>query len=586
MTPTNKEIADIFENVADLMEIKGENIHRILSYRRASETIRELPRLLKAISDEGGLIELSGIGKTIASKIDEILETGQLEFYEKLKQEIPESLLEIKRLNGVGPKKAKLFWEALQIADLESLKEAAENGKLRELAGMGAKSEIKILESIASLAKQTGRTPLGEALPFAEIILNRLLELPRVERGIIAGSIRRARPTIGDVDLLIASDDPAPIMDFFINMQEVGRVLGHGPTKSSIELHNGLQIDLRVLEISRWGTAINYFTGSQAHNVRLRQIALDKGYSLNEHALRKVNSEGKPTEDQKDHLLFDNEIALYEKLGMDYIPPELREDTGEIEAAIAHNLPDLIKLSDVHADLHMHTTWSDGTLSIEEMALEAINRGRRFICITDHSRSLGIANGLSIERLLEQNQAVKKVNEKLGDRIQILHGTEMDIKADGTMDFPDEILAQLDFVIASLHVSLRQHEEQITERLLNAIHNPHVDMIGHPRAQQIPHRPPVDANMDQVFQAAQESGVILEINANPIRLDLDAQQARRAKDMGILLAINTDAHTAHHMDLMKYGVMTARRAWVEKDDVVNTWTYERFSAWLKKRNGN
>ncbi len=582
MPLSNREIADLFACVADMLEIKGEIIHRVLSYRRASETIRELPRDLRAIAEEGGLTELPNIGKTLAEKITELLETDKLEFYERLAKEIPPTLVDIMNINGVGPKKAKLFWEKLNITTITELEEAAKTNKLADLPGMGAKSQQKILDGIAALARQTGRTPIGKALPVAQEILALLMRLPEALKGEIAGSIRRGRPTIGDVDILIASDSPEPIMNTFVSMQNIARILGHGPTKSSIELLNGLQVDLRILPKERWGTLLNYFTGSQAHNVRMRQLALDKGYSLNEHALRPILPDG-TIADESAHILCATEEEVYAAVGLPYIPPELREDSGEIEAALENRLPKLITIEDIQADLHMHTTWSDGTLSIREMAEAAKQRGRKYIVITDHSRSLGIANGLSIERLLEQQAEVRHINESFGADFHIFHGTEMDIKADGTLDYPDDVLAQLDFVIASLHVSLNQPREQITKRLLTAIRNPHVDLIGHPRAQYIPDREPVDVDMDAIFEAAAQTGIALEINANPRRLDLEAQYARRAVEMGIPLAINTDAHSPDMMDMLPYGIMTARRGWVEPKHVINTWPAEAFIHWLRKR---
>lgn len=579
---TNRQIADIFEKIAVLLEIKGEIIHRVLSYRRAGETIRELPRDLRAIAAEGKLTELPNIGETLAAKISELLETGKLEFYEKLTAEIPVGLVDIVHINGVGPKKAKLFWKELNITTVAALEEAARAGRLRNLAGMGEKSERKIIEGIEALARQTGRAPLGVALPAAEAILERLLAVPGALEGAVAGSIRRGRPTIGDVDILIASEDAAPIMEAFVSMENVARVLGHGPTKSSIELLNGLQVDVRVLEKARWGTALSYFTGSQAHNIRMRELALSKGLSLNEHAFSLVDADGKIIEDAP-RILCDTEEAVYATVGLPWIPPELREDAGEIEAALEGRLPNLITLADIRSDLHMHTIWSDGTLSVREMAEQARARGRQFIVITDHSRSLGIANGLSIERLLEQQAEVRRVDAEMGPDFRVFHGTEMDINADGSLDFPDEVLAQLDFVIASLHVSLRQDRAQITQRVLNALRNPHVDLIGHPRGQQIPDREPADLDMDAVFAAARQSGAALEINANPRRLDLEAQYARRAVELGIPLSINTDAHAPEQMDLLHFGVLTARRGWVEAASVINTWPLDRFMNWVKSR---
>ena len=582
MSLSNRDIAEVFARCADMLQIRGDNIHRVLSYRRAAETIRALPRDLRVISSEGGLTKLKYIGKTMAAKIDEMLESDQLEFYERLKADVPEGLVDVMRINGVGPKKAKLFWEQLEITGVDELQAAADSGKLAALPGMGKKSQQKILAGIEALSRQTGRTNIGEALPAARQILELLLTLPEAQAGELAGSIRRGRETIGDVDILIASDDAAPIMQRFVSMENVARVLGHGPTKSSVELLSGLQVDVRVLEMARWGTALNYFTGSLAHNVKLRQIALEQGFSLNEHALSPVD-DSKAIIDEAPKLLFDSEEGLYERLGMTYIPPELREDNGEIEAAREDRLPSLIKPADIIADLHMHTTWSDGKQSIREMAEACIERGREYIVITDHSRSLGIANGLSIERLLAQAAEVRQLNAEMGERIQILAGTEMDIKADGELDYPDEILAQLDFVIASLHSGLGQRREQVTSRLLKAIENPHVDMIGHPMARQFPNREAVDADWDAVLAAAKAHDTILEINANPLRLDLNPELARLAKQQGIRLAINSDAHRIAQLDLMPYGVTIARRAWLEAADVMNTWSFERFSAWLSQR---
>ncbi|MCU0474751.1 MAG: DNA polymerase/3'-5' exonuclease PolX [Anaerolineae bacterium] len=585
MAVSNRDVADLFDRVADLLEIKGEIIHRVLSYRRAAESIYDLPRDLAAIAAENALTDIPGVGKTIAEKIEEILSTGKLAFYERLTAELPAGLVDVMRVNGVGPKKAKLFWEQLQVRDLASLEAAARAGKLRSLPKMGEKSEANILLGIEALARQTGRRPLGVAYPAAQALLDHLLTLPQAREGAIAGSIRRARPTIGDVDLLVAVDDmadAAPIMDAFVGQPQVARVLGHGPTKSSVELHNGLQVDLRVIEKARWGTALAYFTGSQQHNIRMRERALAQGYSLNEHALSPVDSAGTILDDAPKRL-FDTEEALYAALGLPWVAPELREDSGELEAAERAALPRLITLADIQSDLHMHTVWSDGTATVREMAEAAHALGRKFIVITDHSVGATIANGLSVERLLRQQAEVRQVDAEMNGSIRVFHGTEMEIKADGTLDFPDEVLAQLDFVIASLHVSLRQPREQITARLLNAINNPHVDLIGHPRGQIIPDREPADLDMDAVFAAAQASGIALEINANPARLDLEAQYARRAVSLGIPLAIDTDAHSLNDLHLMHYGIRTARRGWVEAESVLNTWPLERFEAWVRAR---
>lgn len=573
MNTTNRDIAQTFEDVADMLEIKGEIIHRVLAYRNAAETIRGLARDLNVMHTAGeNLTTLPHIGATLAEKIIEMLTTGKLEFYERLTKEIPPSLIAITRINGVGPKKANLFWQEKNITTVAQLETAARAGELRNLKGMGAKSEQKIIEGIEALARRTDRISIGKALPIAQAILDDLLTLPGAIKGHMAGSMRRFRPTIGDIDLLVASEDAAPIMDRFVTRSDVARVLGHGPTKSSIELLQGTQADLRVLPPERYGTALSYFTGSQAHNIRLRQLALDQGLSLNEHAFTDPNGK---------EILCATEEEVYQVLGLPWIPPEIREDQGEIETAQQGKLPNLITIQDIRSDLHMHTTWSDGELSIRDMAEVARQRGLSYIVITDHSRSLGIANGLSIERLMQQQAEVRAVNEAMGDNFTVLHGTEMDINADGSLDYPDEVLAQLDVVIASLHMSLRQPREQITQRLLNAIKNPHVDIIGHPRGQLIPDREPADLDMEAVLVAARESDTALEINANPARLDLEAAYARRTAEMGIKISINTDSHSAGDFEVLPYGIGTARRAWLSADQVINTWSVERFLEWVK-----
>jgi DNA polymerase (family 10) len=579
MSLTNRQIANIFDAVADMLEIRGEIIHRVLSYRRTAETIAEYPREMRVLAEEGKLTEIPGVGKVLAEKIQEMVDTGKLAFYERLKEEIPEGVVEMLKVNGVGPKKAKMFWETANITTLDALDAAARAGKLRSLPGMGAKSETKIVEGIEAYKRRASdrRTPLGTALPLAEMILSRLLALPDALQGAVAGSLRRARPTIGDIDILVASENGAPIMDAFVTMPEVARVLGHGETKSSVELANSLQADLRVISPARWGTALQYFSGSQAHNIRLRGLALDKGLSLNEHALTPVNA--------GNEILCATEDEVYTALGLPWIPPELREDWGEIEAAQAGALPDLIEADDIQSDLHMHTTWSDGTLSIREMADAARQRGRRFIVITDHSRSATIANGLSIERLLAQQDEIRAVDAQMNadHGFRVFHGAEVEIKADGTLDYPDEILAQLDFVVASLHVSLRQPREQVTKRALNALSNPHVDLLGHPTGQLIPDRDGADLDFEAVFAAAKQHDTALEINANPERLDLEARNAKRAAELGIKICINTDAHVEADMDLLRYGVMTARRGWVEARSVVNTWSLDAFLSWVTPR---
>lgn len=576
---SNKDIAQVFENIADMLEIKGENRFRFLSYRRASETIGELERDLQAYVDDGTLETIQGIGKAIAEKTIELLETGKLTYYERLKEEVPESLLSIMRINGVGPKKAKMFWEQKGITTIEGLAEAAKAGELRELPKMGAKSEQKILEGIEALSRYQGRTAIGKAKPQAERILDALMALPEAEEGVIAGSIRRGRTTIGDVDILIASETPQPIMETFIKMDGVARVLANGATKSSVELHSGLQVDLRILQKKHWGTALQYFTGSKNHNVQLREIARSKGYSLNEEALSPIDQSGVIIADAE-KVYCETEEAVYEALGLPWIAPELREDSGEIEEARQGTLPRLIQLGDIRGDLHMHSNWSDGALSLEEVAEAAIARGREYICITDHSQRSYQANGLSVERLMEQSEAIKALRATYGDRLHIYHGVELDILEDGTLDYPNDVLAGLDIVVASLHFGLQQDRETVTERVINAIKNPHVDIIGHPTARLITQREPAALDMDAVLEAAHDYATALEVNANPQRLDLDAQYVRRAMSMGVLIAINTDAHSTKMMDYLPYGIVNARRGWAMRERVINTWSRQALDDWL------
>jgi DNA polymerase (family 10) len=570
----NRDAATLFATVADMLAIRGDSIHRILAYRRAAEAIQELGRDINKVYAAGELTDIPGIGKVLAEKIEEMLTTGKLTFYEKLSQEIPPSLVEMLRVDGLGPKRVKQVYETLGITTLAELNEAAQAGKLRDLPRMGAKSEAKLVKAIEALARHgDDRTPIGEAWPLAQAILAELAALPGVQKTAVAGSLRRMKESIGDVDLLVAADDAAPIMDYFVNMPRVESISGHGPTKSSVVLHSGMQVDLRVLPAERWGTLLSYFTGSKAHNVRLRELALKQGLSLNEHAFT-------PTDGDGAEILCDNETAVYQTLNLPFILPTLREDRGEIEAAQQGKLPNVITIGQIVSDLHMHTTWSDGKMTVLQMAQAAQARGFQHICITDHSVGLGIANGLSVERLWQQAEEIAAANEAMGTNFRILHGTEMEIKADGSLDYPDEVLAKLDFVIASLHVSLKQPREQVMLRIMNALQNPHVDMIAHPTGRLLPDRPGADLDMELVLETAVSTHTILEINANPRRLDLRDNHVRRAVELGVHLAINCDAHHSDQFDYLHYGIATAQRGWATADQIVNSWPLPRLEQFL------
>ncbi len=572
---TNQQLAETFRRIADLLEIKGEVIYKTLAYRKAADSLTDLGRDINEVAKEGALTEIPGVGKAIAEKIDELLATGELSFLNKLTEEVPLSLADLLGIQGLGPKKVGLCWRELGITTLDELKTAAEAGRLRDLPGMGAKSEEKILAGIAALARRSGRTPLGIAWPFAQDLLAWLRALPGVTAAEAAGSLRRMRDTVGDLDILAAAADSVPVMQAFVERPDVIEVLGHGPTKSSVEFANGLRAQLWVHPPERFGTALQYATGSKDHNVRLRELALDRGYSLSEHALKRTFDEREIT--------CATEEEVYQTLSLPWIPPELREDRGEVQAAQADGLPALITVGDRLAELHCHSNWSDGKASIREMAEGALERGLKMIVISDHSQSLGIANGLSVARLHEQRAEIEALQKELGSAIRILQGAEVEIKADGRLDYTDDVLAELDLVVASLHTSLGQPRQQVTQRLLNAIRNRHVDIIGHPTGRMIPDREGADLDMDAVLNAAAESGVALEINAHPSRLDLNDIYARRAAELGILLSINTDAHAPEHFDLIHFGIATARRAWLMPKQVINCWAVGDILAWLKNR---
>jgi DNA polymerase (family 10) len=573
-TFTNSQLADIFTKIADLLEIKGEVVYKILAYRRVADSLNGLTREASEYWKEGKLEDIPGVGAAISEKIEELFTTGKLEFLEKLEEEVPPTLVELLQVPGLGPKKAALFWKQMGITNLDQLSAAAREGKLHGLPGIGEKTEASLVAGIEALARRSNRIPLGQAWPFAQRLLAFLRDLPGVERVEMAGSLRRMRSTVGDLDVLAAAKDSRPVMQAFTERPDVIRILGSGDTKSSVEFGHGLRAQLWVLPPERFGTALQYATGSKDHNVRIREIALKKKLSLSEHAI---------TRQDGTEILCATEEEVYQTLGLPWIPPELREDRGEVQAALKGKLPHLIELEDIIAELHAHTVWSDGKLNVRNLAEAAMARGLKVLAITDHSPSLGVAGGLKAEDLLEQRREIDTVQKELGDSLLLLQGTEMEIRADGSLDYPDEVLEKLDIVIASLHVGLRQPREKVTERLINAIRNPHVDIIGHPTGRLFPDREGADLDMDAVLKAAVESKVSLEINAHPARLDLDDINARRAQELGIPLCINTDAHSQSDLDMLQFGIATARRAWVEPHSVLNTWKPADLLSWLKQR---
>ncbi len=568
---TNREVAEILYQIADMLEIKGEVIYKAMAYRRAADNILNLGRDINEVWREGKLREIPGVGKSLAEKLDELLRTGRLEYYEQLKEEIPPGVVAMLAIPEVGPKTAKLLFEKLGLTSVAEVERAAREGKLRTLPGLGEKSERKILAGIEALHRRSERIPLGTAWPVAQEILAALRQVRGVVQAEAAGSLRRMRATVGDIDLLVASADPEPVMDRFVSLPLVAEVSLRGPTKCTVILQNGLQVDLRVLPPERYGSLLQYFTGSKDHNVALRELALKQGLSLSEYGFKRDGEE----------ILCPREEDVYHTLGLEWIPPELRENRGEIEAAGRGQLPKLVELGDIQGDLHVHTNWSDGAASLEEMARAARARGYRYLVISDHTKSLGVARGLTPERLRQQRAEIERLNATFGD-FRILQGAEVEIKADGSLDFPDEVLAELDVVIASVHSGLRQERERITARLVSAMRNPHVDIIGHPSGRILGQREASAVDMDELLRVAAETGTCLEVNAQPVRLDLDDVHIRRAIEMGVKLAINTDAHSVGGLDVMRYGVATARRGWAEAKDVINTRPLEELLRLIKQ----
>ena len=556
----NRQVADILYDIADMLEIKGEIIYKSLAYRRAADNILNLGRDINDVWRDSELREIPGVGEALAKKLDELLGTGRLGYYEGLKEEIPPGVVAMLAIPDVGPKTAKLLFEGLALMSVADVERAAREGKLRDLPGLGVKSEANILAGIEALHRRSDRIPLGTAWPVAREILGALRAgCPPLQQATVAGSLRRMKATIGDIDLLVASDEPGAVMDCFVNLPMVEEVALRGSTKTSVILQNGLQVDLRVLEPARYGSLLQYFTGSQAHNVALRELSLDQGLSLSEYGFKRDGEE----------ILCSDEEIVYGTLGLPWIPPELRENRGEIEAARHGKLPKLIEMSDIKGDLHIHTNWSDGVGSIAEMAEAARARGYQYAVISDHTQSLGVAGGLTPERLRKQRAEINRLNEQFGD-FRLLQGAEVEIKADGSLDFPDEVLSELDVVVASIHSGLRQERERITSRLISAMRNPHVDVIGHPLGRILGQREASAVDMDTVLKVAVETGTILEVNAIPDRLDLDDAHIRRAVGMGVRLAVDSDAHNAAGLAAMEYGIAIARRGWAEAKDVANS----------------
>ncbi|HDN84225.1 MAG TPA: DNA polymerase/3'-5' exonuclease PolX [Candidatus Aerophobetes bacterium] len=556
------KIARIFREIADLLSIKGENPFRIRAYEKAADILEHLSGNIEELYREGKLKQIPGIGKGILEKIETIIKTGTLPLYEQLKSNFPPGLIEIISIPDVGPKTAKLLYEKMGIKNVEELEDAAKKGMLRGLAGMGERKEENILRGIKLYRMRSSRMLLGRALPLVNAVISELTTKASslIEKISPAGSLRRGKETVGDIDILATSSNPDSLMDAFSNLSFVEEVLVKGETKTSILTDQGFQMDLRVVSSESFGAALQYFTGSKSHNIKLRERAIRKGLKINEYGV--FNQEGRKIAGEK-------EEEVYSILNLHFIPPELREDRGEIEAAEKGSLPDLLTEKDIKGDLHIHTTYSDGKNDIEEMVEGAIAKGYQYIAITDHSSSLKVARGLSIESILSQIKKIKELNSKLNG-FKILTGAEVNINKDGSLDFPEEVLSKLDVVIAAIHTGFKQDEKTITNRVIKALRHPMVNILAHPSGRLIGEREPYAIDLNEVLNVAAEEGVWVEINSQPERLDLTDYWAMEAKKKGVKIVINTDSHNKDSLDFIKLGVVTARRGWLEKGDVVNT----------------
>jgi DNA polymerase (family 10) len=556
----NSEVAAVLYEIADLLELQGIGF-KPQAYRRAARNIEQLDRPLSEIAAEGKLDEVPGVGEALSKKIQELLDTGELEYLERLRGEVPEGLARLLDVPDVGPKTAMVLHKELGISSVEQLKEAALAHRLRSLKGFGEKTEERILQGIKVMESKGERMLLGEALPLGEAYVAYLASTQAIDRISVAGSLRRGRDTIGDIDILVGDDRPAAVIDAFAAYQGVEEVLMKGPTKCSVRLDGGMQVDLRAVETRSYGAALQYFTGSKEHNVALRTIAVDMGFKLNEYGLFE--------RDGGRLVAGATEEEVYSALGMAYIPPEIRESSGEIEAAREGKVPDLVDMDQVRGDLHNHTDWSDGSAPIGAVVAEAERRGYEYVAITDHTQSLRIANGLSPERLRSQVDAVRRA-EKAAGGIRVLAGTEADIKADGSLDMPRSVLKDLDIVIGSVHSKFKMARDEMTRRVVDAVSSGQVDVLGHPTGRLIGQRSAYEMDLPAVLDAAAEHGVCMEVNCFPDRLDLRDVDCRAAGARKVRVSLGTDSHRPEHMGFIRLGVITARRGWLGPADVLNT----------------
>ncbi|MBA2373451.1 MAG: DNA polymerase/3'-5' exonuclease PolX [Chloroflexi bacterium] len=592
---TNGDLARIFHEIGDMLEVKGELVFKTVAYHRAADAIGRNPVDLVAAYREGAKPKVPGVGAAISDKVSELARTGRLAFHERLRAEIPPSLVELLRIPGLGPKTVKQLYETLGIETLDDLRRAAESGSLREIRGLSERTEQLVLEGIARLDANPQRLLLHQAEVIIEGVTTALADMPGVSRITPAGSFRRRRETIGDLDLLAETSDGPALIDRFTNLGVVESVVNRGGYKAAVRLMRGPQVDLMVMPPGDAGTYLIHFTGSKEHNVRLRARARDRGWSLSEKGFLRIGDDGQPlTGDEAELRTFATETEAYAFLDLPFIEPELREDGGEIEAAIAGRLPRLIELGDLRGDCHTHSDWSDGVHSIEVMAEAARRRGYAYQVMTDHSQSLAIARGLTPDRVEEERAIIAGLNARFAQEeadgtappgtpvegFRLLHGCELEIRADGRLDYEDDLLARFDLVVASLHVSRRQPRAELTARTLTAIRSPHVDVIAHPAGRMIQSRDDLDLDWPVVYEEAARTGTALEMNGSPHRLDLAVERARRAVEAGCILAIDSDAHKTAELGFVRWGISQARRAWVEPSIVLNTRPRDALLAWV------
>ena len=583
----NIEIAGILEELGHLLEIQGSNPFRVRAYRNASRTARGLTRPLSDMVDAGeDLTALDAIGKDMSAHIVELVQTGALARLAEVSAEVPRSLVQLVKLDGVGPKKAKKLWESLGVTTIDELEAALKAGRVESLEGFGATSVKKILTSIEDFRRYSGRFLISKVDDLVEPLLAHMREAPDVERIEVAGSYRRRKETIGDVDLLVQADLPAPaVMEHFTGFGSVERVVSAGDTRGSVVLRSGLEVDLRVIPNRSFGAALHYFTGSKEHNIAVRQIAQRQGLRVNEWGVFRVPEGVDPDDVGKEdgeRVAGETESSVFEVLGMGWVPPVLRENRGEVRAALDNSLPDLVTLEDIQGDLHMHSTWSDGKGSVDEMARACQALGYRYLAMSDHSPALAMVGGITPERAVDQWEEIARVQEGL-DGITIFKSLEVDILRDGSLDMTDEVLETLDLVLVSVHSLMEMDRVLMTDRVIAAIQHPQVDILAHPTGRLLARREPFQLEMEEVLQAARDLDVAVEINANPNRLDLNDVHAHRAKELGVKVCISTDAHSVQRLDHMSYGVDQARRAWLNKGDVLNTMTQPQFREWLERR---